>query len=303
MAGACFTWQQLQDAAARLVPGLQVWAVISRKLDLQMDASVPQIAAAICCGDDLDVESPLQWDLPSDAAADALSSRRSALLPGLLQLVMCLPRSGRATAALEGLCWMPESDISCSTVAGLLTAALQLSASERVMVLLELPVVRELDAATALQLLQVAVQQRLTFNRFWQLCCLPSLHEEAPSSDSHNAWLQLLSAAIAAELPEHVHALCRLLAVRAAVPDAAAILPLLHSAVQAQGAHMSPRMVGCLLRLPAAAYLSSTDTAAVLEAAQHSGDTMLVQQLEKLLQLQLQGTGALTIELVQSLHI
>ncbi|WIA15384.1 hypothetical protein OEZ85_002046 [Tetradesmus obliquus] len=77
MAGACFTWQQLQDAAARLVPGLQVWAVISRKLDLQMDASVPQIAAAICCGDDLDVESPLQWDLPSDAAADALSSRSS----------------------------------------------------------------------------------------------------------------------------------------------------------------------------------------------------------------------------------
>ncbi|WIA35588.1 hypothetical protein OEZ86_004009 [Tetradesmus obliquus] len=129
-AGARFTWQQLQDAASSLVPGLQQWAVISRKLDLQMDASVPQIAAAICCGDDLDVENPLQWDMPAGTAADALSSRRSALLPGLLQLVMCLPRSGRATAALEGLCWMPESDIGCSTVAGLLTAALQMSATE-----------------------------------------------------------------------------------------------------------------------------------------------------------------------------
>jgi hypothetical protein len=54
--GACFTWQQLQDAASRYVPGLDVWFKVSRVLELQMHASVPQIAAAICCDDFMDIE-------------------------------------------------------------------------------------------------------------------------------------------------------------------------------------------------------------------------------------------------------
>lgn len=55
-AGARFTWQQLQEAATSLVPGLQVWATVSRELQLQMDPSVPRIAAAICCGVELDLK-------------------------------------------------------------------------------------------------------------------------------------------------------------------------------------------------------------------------------------------------------
>jgi hypothetical protein len=54
--GACFTWQQLQDAAGRYVPGLDVWFRVSRMLELQLHASVPRIAGAICCDEAIDVE-------------------------------------------------------------------------------------------------------------------------------------------------------------------------------------------------------------------------------------------------------
>jgi hypothetical protein len=73
-----------------------------------------------------DLQSPLQWDLPADAAPATLSSRRLELLPGLLQLAVALPRRGGATAALEALCGLQEAaELSSSTVAGLLKAALQ----------------------------------------------------------------------------------------------------------------------------------------------------------------------------------
>lgn len=55
-AGSCFTWQQLQEAASSLIPGLQVWAAISRDLQLPMDPSVPRIASALCCGVELDLK-------------------------------------------------------------------------------------------------------------------------------------------------------------------------------------------------------------------------------------------------------
>jgi hypothetical protein len=54
--GAHFTWQQLQDAASSLVPGLQVWADVCRALELQLHESVPSVAAAVCCGDELDLQ-------------------------------------------------------------------------------------------------------------------------------------------------------------------------------------------------------------------------------------------------------
>lgn len=54
--GAQFTWQQLQDAARRLVPGLQVWVELSRELQLPLHASVPHIAAAICCEEELGLQ-------------------------------------------------------------------------------------------------------------------------------------------------------------------------------------------------------------------------------------------------------
>jgi hypothetical protein len=54
--GAKFTWQQLLDAANILVPGLQVWAAVSRKLGLPLHDSVPSVAAAICCRDELTSE-------------------------------------------------------------------------------------------------------------------------------------------------------------------------------------------------------------------------------------------------------
>ncbi|WIA44404.1 hypothetical protein OEZ86_007173 [Tetradesmus obliquus] len=161
--GAQFTWQQLQDAARRLVPGLQVWVELSRELQLPLHASVPHIAAAICCGEELGLQSPQQWGLPADASPAALSSRRLELLPGLAQLAVALPRDGGATAALQSLCSLQEAqDLASSTVAGLLKAALHMGASERVKVLMRLPAVRELDDATALQLLQSAVERRLT---------------------------------------------------------------------------------------------------------------------------------------------
>lgn len=72
------------------------------------------------------LQSPLQWDLPADTPPGTLSSRRSALLPGLTQLAVALPRAGGATAALAGLCSLQEAaGLDCSTVAGLLNAALQ----------------------------------------------------------------------------------------------------------------------------------------------------------------------------------
>jgi hypothetical protein len=54
--GAQVTWQQLLDAANSLVPGLQVWADVSRMLELPLHKSVPSAAAAIFCGDELDFE-------------------------------------------------------------------------------------------------------------------------------------------------------------------------------------------------------------------------------------------------------
>jgi hypothetical protein len=71
-------------------------------------------------------QSPLQWDLPTDVAADTCSKRRSQLLPGLVQLAVAMPRYGRATAALEALCGLQEAaELDSSTTAGLLKAALQ----------------------------------------------------------------------------------------------------------------------------------------------------------------------------------
>uniref|UniRef100_A0A383V5V4 Uncharacterized protein n=1 Tax=Tetradesmus obliquus TaxID=3088 RepID=A0A383V5V4_TETOB len=140
--GAQLTWQQLQDAARRLVPGLQVWVELSRELQLPLHASVPHIAAAICCGEELGLQSPQQWGLPADASPAALSSRRLELLPGLAQLAVALPRDGGATPALQSLCSLQEAQgLASSTVAGLLKAALQMGASERVKVLMRLPAV------------------------------------------------------------------------------------------------------------------------------------------------------------------
>jgi hypothetical protein len=71
-------------------------------------------------------QNPLQWDLLADTAPDILSSRRAELLPGLLQLALCLPRNGRATAALEALCGLQEAaELDSSAVAGLLKASLE----------------------------------------------------------------------------------------------------------------------------------------------------------------------------------
>jgi hypothetical protein len=78
-------------------------------------------------------QSPLQWNLPADAAPDTLSRRRSQLLPGLLQLAVAMPRCGRATAALEALCGLQEAaELDSSTAAGLLTAALQVRVCDAV---------------------------------------------------------------------------------------------------------------------------------------------------------------------------
>uniref|UniRef100_A0A383WA84 Uncharacterized protein n=1 Tax=Tetradesmus obliquus TaxID=3088 RepID=A0A383WA84_TETOB len=292
--GAQFTWQQLQDAAASLVPGLQVWAELSRALGVQLHASVPRIAAALCCGDVLELQSPLQWDLPADTPPGTLSSRRSALLPGLTQLAVALPRAGGATAALAGLCSLQEAaGLDCSTVAGLLNAALQMRATERVMVLLRLPAVQQLDQATALQLLQHAVDTKLAVS-VQQLCSLPVLQAEYDSSQSNPLWSQLWSSALVTGAPAMLRALSQLPAVRAMQQlDAQALLPLLHAAVRCQ--HSGS--LGWLCKLPAAADITSDDAAVLLQVAVDSGSRAQVAEL-----LQLQGVQTLTPANVQSLH-
>jgi hypothetical protein len=62
--GAQVTWQQLLDAANSLVPGLQVWADVSRMLELPLHESVPSAAAAICCGDELDSQVGFMTSMP-----------------------------------------------------------------------------------------------------------------------------------------------------------------------------------------------------------------------------------------------
>lgn len=52
--GACFTYQQLLQAARSLVPGLDVWPRMYRHLELPRPEGMPRIAEDLCCGDDVD---------------------------------------------------------------------------------------------------------------------------------------------------------------------------------------------------------------------------------------------------------
>jgi hypothetical protein len=146
---------------------------------------------------------------------------------------------------------------------------LQMQAFERLKVLLQLPAVQQLSVATLLQLLQIAAEQQL-YACVIQICRLPVLQEEEPSTGSSTAWLKILSAAIPAKRSllsrGAVTALCALHAVRAAVSDAQALLPLLHAAVRSE----DMGILRCLLQMPAAADVSSADAAAVVEKAAYS---------------------------------
>jgi hypothetical protein len=64
-AGARFNWQQLQEAAGSFVPGLHVWLALSRELQLQLDQFVPRVAAAICCGDEVDLQVRIEQADPA----------------------------------------------------------------------------------------------------------------------------------------------------------------------------------------------------------------------------------------------
>lgn len=167
---------------------------------------------------------------------------------------------------------------------------LQMRATERVMVLMRLPAVQQLEQATALQLLQHAVDTKLAVS-VQQLCSLPVLQAEYDSSQSNPLWSQLWSSALVTGAPAMLRALSQLPAVRAMQQlDAQALLPLLHAAVRCQ--HSGS--LGWLCKLPAAADITSDDAAALLQVAVDSGSRAQVAEL-----LQLQGVQTLTPANVQ----
>lgn len=200
--------------------------------------------------------------MPSNTAPDILSSRITALLPGLLQLAVSLPSSGWLSASLYELCCLQEAENVDNVIAyGLIKAALQVPDGMHLKALLRcLPAVQQLNTAAVLQLLLVAVNHGPSVVR--QLCKLPVLQVNSSggshtNGDTHSdtssdaAWLELLAAAVEADGIWTAKSVCELPAVRAAVRDADALQPLLHAAAHRR-AH-ALQMLSILLELPAAA--------------------------------------------------
>jgi hypothetical protein len=142
---------------------------------------------------------------------------------------------------------------------------LQMGASERMMVLIRLPPVHQLDETTILQLLQTAVEKNLPIS-VRLLCELPILQAASDGGQSDTFWSNLWSTAVGIESPATLRALCQLPAACAAVQD---VLPLLHAAVRCKDS----RKLGYLCQLPAAADVSSDDAAALLHVAVEKGST------------------------------
>jgi hypothetical protein len=159
----------------------------------------------------------------------------------------------------------------------------QMGASERMMVLMRLPAVHQLDKITILQLLQTAVEKKL--HRSVQLLCeLPVLQAAPDGGQSNAVWSTIWSTAVGIEGPATLRALCQLSAACAAVRD---VVPLLHAAVRFQ----DTRKLGCLCQLPAAADVSSDDAAALLQVAVEEGSTVKVAELVQLPVLQAASDG------------
>jgi hypothetical protein len=211
-------------------------------------------------------------------------------------------------------CFKRQGGIVSLLLASLLPLLLQMGASERMLVLVRLPAVQQVDQSTLLQLLQTAVEKKLHVS-VRSLCELPVLQAAPDSGQSNTAWSNLWSTAVNMKSPATLRALCQLPAACAAVRDVHALLPLLHAAVRdvqellpllhaavrdVQALlpllHAAVRckdsgMLGCLCQLPAAADVSSDDAATLLHLAVENGSAAHVAAL-----VQLQALQAFTFE-------
>jgi hypothetical protein len=155
----------------------------------------------------------------------------------------------------------------------LLLLLMQVGASERVVVLLQLPAAKQLDQQALLQLLQTAVERKLSVS-VMALCELPAVNA---LHAGRNIWTQLWEQAMATQGPGTLRALCQLPFACAAL-DRAAVLALLQVAAQCK----APQKLAALCQLAAAQHLNADDLTPLLQAAVAEGSLGKVKALAQL---------------------
>lgn len=153
----------------------------------------------------------------------------------------------------------------------------QVGASERVTVLLGLPAAQQLDQQTVLQLLQVAVEKKLSLSGR-KLCDLPAARAVRAEC---SIWVALWNKAAAIQGPTM---LCTLLQLPAAcvVLSPSVLLPLLQAAVHCKDSHK----LHALCQVQAAGRVDADSALQLLHTAVAGGSAAKVAALAQLQRLQ-----------------